>query len=420
MPPMAPAPVTPITPPPIVQPTMPPQKKSKLWLTIVIILLGILVIAGGLFAYTVYSQTPDKVMAAMYQKQMELKTVTTDLTAYINIVKPTMGENNVALSFLTGSEENVDLILTGHLETELTNREANRANLAFTLATKAAPSDQVGVALKVTDDATFIELNKLPATIVPVASNFMNSWVKLDMAEAARKLGKPELATEIEQKSQEEAQIVSQIKTLLANNQPYTLNAVLPDDIINEQSMFHYSLMIDKAKVKTLLTSILPLLSDTAENNEQILAEANDILNNLSINNLEIWVGKKDKYLHRVAFNLNLPNETETFGGTAAVIMNYSNFNAPIAVTDPEKFITLDELLESVLTSFMGGETTVDETTTSTTEDLTIDSDLDGLTDNEEDFWWTDPNNPDTDGDGYSDFEEVENGYSPIGPGKIL
>jgi hypothetical protein len=42
-----------------------------------------------------------------------------------------------------------------------------------------------------------------------------------------------------------------------------------------------------------------------------------------------------------------------------------------------------------------------------------IDTDKDGLSDEEEVYYYTDPNNPDTDGDGYYDGVEVEFDYSP-------
>ncbi len=45
---------------------------------------------------------------------------------------------------------------------------------------------------------------------------------------------------------------------------------------------------------------------------------------------------------------------------------------------------------------------------------VAIDTDNDGLSDNEENLYGTDPKNPDTDGDGYSDGVEVKSGYSPI------
>lgn len=49
-----------------------------------------------------------------------------------------------------------------------------------------------------------------------------------------------------------------------------------------------------------------------------------------------------------------------------------------------------------------------------------VDTDLDGLFDREEvEVYKTDPLNADTDGDGYSDGDEVKNGYNPNGPGKL-
>lgn len=48
----------------------------------------------------------------------------------------------------------------------------------------------------------------------------------------------------------------------------------------------------------------------------------------------------------------------------------------------------------------------------------TLDSDRDGLTDQDEVKYQTNPLNPDTDGDSYTDGAEVQKGYDPRGPGK--
>lgn len=48
--------------------------------------------------------------------------------------------------------------------------------------------------------------------------------------------------------------------------------------------------------------------------------------------------------------------------------------------------------------------------------DKAIDADCDGLTNAEEKLYGTKPNNPDTDGDGYSDGVEVKSGYDPLVP----
>jgi len=50
-----------------------------------------------------------------------------------------------------------------------------------------------------------------------------------------------------------------------------------------------------------------------------------------------------------------------------------------------------------------------------------IDTDDDALTDRDEvKVFKTDPNNPDTDGDGYIDGEEIRAGFDPKGPGRLL
>ncbi len=50
---------------------------------------------------------------------------------------------------------------------------------------------------------------------------------------------------------------------------------------------------------------------------------------------------------------------------------------------------------------------------------IIIDTDNDGLSDEDEIIYGTDINNPDTDGDGYLDGEEVESGYNPLGEGLL-
>ena len=54
------------------------------------------------------------------------------------------------------------------------------------------------------------------------------------------------------------------------------------------------------------------------------------------------------------------------------------------------------------------------------TDPLNPDTDNDGLFDREEvRVYGTDPLNPDTDGDGYLDGDEVKAGFNPLGPGRL-
>ncbi len=59
-------------------------------------------------------------------------------------------------------------------------------------------------------------------------------------------------------------------------------------------------------------------------------------------------------------------------------------------------------------------------TSSSVINNETLDSDNDGLSDREElNKYFTDPKNPDTDGDGYNDGVEVSGGYNPCGSGSL-
>lgn len=49
-----------------------------------------------------------------------------------------------------------------------------------------------------------------------------------------------------------------------------------------------------------------------------------------------------------------------------------------------------------------------------TDKNIFLDSDQDGLTNDEEKTYGTDPNKPDTDGDGYNDGSEIKAGYNPL------
>lgn len=54
---------------------------------------------------------------------------------------------------------------------------------------------------------------------------------------------------------------------------------------------------------------------------------------------------------------------------------------------------------------------------TSTSPQPVLDQDQDGIPDEKESFYGTDPLLADTDGDGFGDAKEIQNGYNPLGPG---
>lgn len=75
---------------------------------------------------------------------------------------------------------------------------------------------------------------------------------------------------------------------------------------------------------------------------------------------------------------------------------------------------------EDTVDSDLDGLTDAEENVAGT-DILKSDSDNDGLTDRDEvKIWLTDPLNPDSDGDSFLDGMEVENRYDPKGPGRLF
>jgi len=131
-----------------------------------------------------------------------------------------------------------------------------------------------------------------------------------------------------------------------------------------------------------------------------------------------------NKQLENQVLNLNFdqavntPTATETTENTNNVNANVNaelNNEAPAAplMTQPEVVVPAVDSDRDGLTD--------DEEKTLGTDPNNADTDNDGLFDREEvKVYLTDPLNPDTDQDGYLDGEEVKNGYDPKGPGKLL
>lgn len=111
-------------------------------------------------------------------------------------------------------------------------------------------------------------------------------------------------------------------------------------------------------------------------------------------------------------------NETTT-------IQNQNGEVVPPPVTSPtESVVPVVPPLNTSITPAVdsdGDGLTDEEEGRYGTDKNVVDTDNDGLSDREEiQVYKTNPVNPDTDGDGFSDGTEVKNGFNPNGPGKLV
>ena len=105
------------------------------------------------------------------------------------------------------------------------------------------------------------------------------------------------------------------------------------------------------------------------------------------------------------------------------VVENLGGKNIADIISDNSITTTTDEVASTTEEEVATSTEIIEENNASTTTSIEplklIDSDGDGLYDNEEEFLGTDKFKSDTDSDNYTDFQEVQNLYNPLGQGAL-
>jgi len=138
-------------------------------------------------------------------------------------------------------------------------------------------------------------------------------------------------------------------------------------------------------------------------------AKAKDFISNIGV---AIWVNSKTKIIQGVDLTMN--NLEYMSNGLSATVDGSVSFliveEEPISISTPLNAVSVEQLEEEMM----------QQAEERMMEMYSVDMDEDGLSDFNEDIYGTDPTNSDTDGDGYLDGEEVNNGYNPLGEGTFV
>jgi len=289
------------------------------------------------------------------------------------------------------------------------------------------------------DKITYVKIGQLPFPLsMFLGEQFSNQWFKLDMEELEKQQKKIMQGSGMDinfdafdlSKNQEKMErIKQQFTELIKNNNLLQVDQRLRDEKINNKKCYHYQVSLNKANIGKVAEGMInifnkefndvnPVIFHGLTEDEKFQKFIKQLENIIMQANGELWIDKKDFYLHKSSFNFaadfsgvelgeeKVPDGALTMNMSGTV--NYANFNQQMEIKAPANAKPLMEVLENLMP----------KSTVSTTEKMP-DSDGDGLTDGEEIFYGTDPNNPDTDGDGFLDGEEVKGGYNPMGEGKL-
>lgn len=245
-----------------------------------------------------------------------------------------------------------------------------------------------------------IKIENLP--FIEQLSPLNNQWLMIDL-EALKKF----IPTNVNINSDNNQEITNQTNNLIKQTNFFKNLEELDSEIINDKNNRHLTFELDNQELKNFFINI-----STLYDNKLNAAQLGAIDKNLAKTPLikgEMWIDSEDYNLTKIIIPLAFEEGSEKF--TLEIKFELSNYNVPANIVVPEQYKTLEEvqkIIEEQVSSYYDAP-----------KSSTQDSDYDGLKDEMEEIYGTNPKNSDSDNDGYNDGEEVQNGYNPLGTGKL-
>lgn len=278
-------------------------------------------------------------------------------------------------------------------------------------------------------DASYIQFMSSPKIFFLTLDPIFNKWIKLEVEDFKTKALK-------ESTWPVKAQSDSEWKNNFFN--AYSKHQFLTFSSISKESLegaltHHISFGVDKKRFQEFFSEYAIYVSDATassvggayqEKIDSAKAALAQYFSSADISG-EMWIGEKDFYIRKIS--IHIQGQAKNQDGPKSQVSDvtlmfvFSDFNKQFEIAEPKDFMTLQDAFKKVtgidFLSYVGG---VSEQNNAAKKEFEKDTDGDMLPDSMEKRLHSDPNNPDSDGDGYTDGEEFNNGYNPNGAGKLI
>ncbi len=415
------------------------KPKSKLILIIIILILVLLGIAG-VFAYFKYFRlTPQKAIQKMVQNIQNVKTYSFNAEIKTNIklkqqdidsLKESLGADpNTMLGFPIITEKNI-LPIKLNYKSLVDIRNKKNPKISSNIELSLNNNILLKVRFKKIDDNLYVKLDNLPSLLqIFLMGDFGKYWLQINTKDE-------QIKSTFNLTYKDRILSLETIKQAFKNKQVLNITQGSPKtEVIDNIDTYHYILTINKEELKKVISEIIKNSKLKEQEKKLSLNKLETNYKSFNIPPIHLWIGKKDFLPYKLFVNFKLKDYIQnpqyknklSDQDTVIITIKINDYNKDITISKPENIKTLEQLLGSTneLNNFVGKQTpelqekNSEEKMNFNIKQSKIDSDNDGLTDDEERIYGTDINNPDTDGDGYLDGQEVKNGYNPLGPGKL-
>ena len=194
-------------------------------------------------------------------------------------------------------------------------------------------------------------------------SKILGQWIKIDK-EALENLGVETQEPDLLEKEQKE--LGEKILNLFKEKKVYYVREELPDEKIEEKKAYHYLLVLDRAKIKEIIPELFEIIMEFSEKEMPEAGEfgtafvaggvaesVDKFLEKIGGIDIDIWIGKKDELLYKIRIEKEIDVSKFSEGAkgkmTVKLDMEFSSFNKPVMIEEPESFIGLEELISPLM-----------------------------------------------------------------------
>ncbi len=177
---------------------------------------------------------------------------------------------------------------------------------------------------------------------------------------------------------------ITAIKKAIADSHFLVITETLQDEILGGVDTYHYAFTFDTDALKKLFveTNTIAGVTTSGETNTMI----DTYIENMKMPTGELWIGKKDFLPYQVTMQLEIVGtDAVPASGTVSLNVLFKDFNVPVTIEEPVGAKTLEEIIT----------TQFDTLNAMSDEELTKDTDSDGIPDYMETMTGTDPNKAD-------------------------
>ncbi|OGM93167.1 hypothetical protein A2333_02665 [Candidatus Wolfebacteria bacterium RIFOXYB2_FULL_49_7] len=326
------------------------RNKKKIITFTAIAIVGIAVLALGIwFAYAAYFISPERDIDRAMSRLHSVESFTFASEIVVEMANAKTGlvaTTGAAGPFVSMFAADGPATLTSNIVGSFDGTQEGDPRLAFTAVSTmdkwAVGEATLGFIYNNIDRVSYVNITAMPSLGFLNLSALQQQWFMVSDKDAHEQFGSPtDPASGLVPwlSKQERSTSIAAWK----EHRFLTVQSTLADEVIDGVSSRHYVLAFDKeAFIRWLEKNGSP--------------EARDMLSNVAIDDLHVWIGKLGGAPRKVQMHIAIDPQDSARSASVLVTLTGNSFDKPVDIFPPEDARSIDSALQSLFTQMLGGD----------------------------------------------------------------